>query len=90
MHSENAIQDATLARPIGAESGARSPTISTVKQFCQRHPAFTEGGIRHLLFHRDSNGLAASGAVITVGRRVLLDEARFFEWLRSNAGKKAA
>jgi len=57
-------------------------TYSTVKQFSQRHPAFPEGGLRHRIFHAESNGLAESGAIIRNGRRVLIDEERFFAWLR--------
>jgi hypothetical protein len=54
-------------------------TLLTVQQFCQRHQAFTPGGLRWLLFHRETNGLAK--AVLKVGRRILLDEDAFFTWL---------
>lgn len=53
--------------------------LHTVQQFCQVHPAFTPGGLRWLLFNRDINGL--QHAVVKVGRRVLIDEDRFFAWL---------
>lgn len=53
--------------------------LLTVKQFCQANPAFTEGGIRWLLFNREENGLAR--AVVKVGRRVLIDVNQFFRWL---------
>jgi hypothetical protein len=55
--------------------------ISTVRQFCDRHPAFPEGGLRWQIFHAESNGLQASGAVLRNGRRVLIDEDRYFRWL---------
>lgn len=58
------------------------PTLSTVKQFTQRHPAFPEGGLRHRIFHAESNGLCDSGALVRNGRRVLIDEEKFFDWLR--------
>jgi len=58
------------------------PTLSTVKQFTERHPAFPEGGLRHRIFHAESNGLVESGAIVRNGRRVLIDEEIFFEWLR--------
>ena len=57
------------------------PTLSTVKQFSEHHPAFPVGGLRHRIFHAESNGLAESGAIIRNGRRVLIDEERFFDWL---------
>jgi len=59
------------------------PVYSTVKQFCERHPAFAEGGIRHNIFHEKTNGLKESGAIIRNGRRVLIDERKFFSWLES-------
>ena len=66
------------------ESGERNQRSSgrvlrTVPQVCEAHPAFTSGGIRWLLFNRDINGLEC--AVVKVGRRVLIDEDRFFTWL---------
>lgn len=35
------------------------------------------GGLRHIIFNAESNGF--SPAIKRVGRRVLIDEARFFE-----------
>jgi hypothetical protein len=58
---------------------SRPPQLRTVDQFCQEHPAFTPGGIRWLLFHRQSNGLES--AVVRVGRRVFIDVERFFTWV---------
>ena len=57
--------------------------LITVRQFPTKHPAFTTGGLRSLIFHESSNGLKASGAVVRIGRRVLLDEAKFFAWIES-------
>ncbi len=37
------------------------------------------GGLRHLVFHADKNGFEA--CIRRVGRRVLIDERRFFEWV---------
>lgn len=54
-------------------------TLRTVQQFCQEHPAFTLGGMRWLLFHRQNNGL--DRAIVRVGRRVLIDVDKFFEWV---------
>lgn len=63
------------------------PILSTVKQFCERHPAFTEGGMRHLIFHASSNGLGKSGAIVRNGRRILIDEEQFFDWLRKGGAE---
>lgn len=64
-----------------------NPTLITVNQFCEQHPAFPIGGIRHYLFHRNQNGLAASGAVVKIGRKILIDERRFFDWVREGAAQ---
>ncbi len=59
------------------------PTLITVKQFPTKHPAFTTGGLRSLIFNEDSNGLKAAGAVVRIGRKVLIDDAKFFTWVES-------
>lgn len=58
------------------------PNLLTVSQFSIKHPAFPEGGLRHRIFHAETNGLKASGALVRNGRRVLIDEEKFFVvWL---------
>ena len=44
------------------------------------------GGLRHLIFHGDSNGFAS--VVRRVGRRVLIDEQAFFGWVAKKGGSK--
>ena len=39
----------------------------------------TTSGLRHLLFNRHKNGLSA--CVRIVGRRILIDEQKFFQWI---------
>ncbi len=36
------------------------------------------GGLRHLIFYEHTNGF--KHCVVRVGRRVLIDEDKFFEW----------
>lgn len=62
-----------------------APVFLTVAQFCDRHPAFTVGGMRHLLFF-DPEGMREA-CIVRFGRRVLIDEAAFFVWLRANRGR---
>jgi hypothetical protein len=67
------------------------PPVFTVGQFCERNPAFTPPSLRNLIFKAESrestkglipgNGLIECGAVIRIGRKVLLHEARFFSWV---------
>lgn len=58
------------------------PVLSTIKQFCEKYPAFTHGGLRDRVFYADSNGLKQFGAILRDGRKVLIDEHKFFQWLR--------
>jgi len=60
---------------------APSRIILSVRQLAQEQPALSEGGLRWMLFNRERNGLASSGAVIRRGTRVLLDRERFLAWL---------
>lgn len=53
----------------------------TVKQFVEKHKAFAIGGLRSQIFLESSNGLKKSGAIVRNGRRVLINEARYFAWL---------
>jgi len=55
----------------------------TVKQLCEQYPAFTEGGIRALIFNENENGLAESGAIVRIGRKVLIHIPKFFGWVES-------
>jgi hypothetical protein len=57
--------------------------LATVKQFPAQHPAFTEGGLRSLIFNEHQNGLAKSGAIVRIGRRVLIDEDKFWAWVEA-------
>ena len=61
--------------------------LFTVKLFSKEYPSFPEGGLRHLIFHAGSNGLQKSGALVRVGRKVLIDEERFFSWLKPSGDK---
>ena len=36
------------------------------------------GGLRHLIFYEETNGF--KHCVVRLGRRVLIDEEKFFEW----------
>jgi hypothetical protein len=56
-------------------------TFLTVQQLIEKHPAFTNGGMRSLIFYEHQNGLASSGAIIRIGRKVLINENKFFDWV---------
>lgn len=61
----------------------------TVNQFAEKHLAFTRGSLRALIFNENGNGLAKSGAIVRIGRKVLIDEGKFFAWIEAqNQGGK--
>lgn len=49
----------------------------------QHHPWPPIGGLRHLVFHAESNGFKS--VIRRCGRRVLLDENAFFEWAEAQS-----
>ncbi len=63
-----------------------SRKLKTIKQFSRDNPAFTEASIRWQVFNENSNGLTEAGAIVRMGRRVLIDEGRWFDWLDSQNG----
>jgi hypothetical protein len=72
------------------------PVLLTVEQFSCRNPAWTVPALRNLIFRAQSrqssrgeipgNGLSEAGAIIRLGRRVLLDEAKFLAWVAQAGG----
>lgn len=71
-----------------------SPRLLTVKQFARKHEAFTEGSLRFQIFNskprKTSFGQIASNgldvALVRLGRKVLIDEAKFFNWIDAQQG----
>ncbi len=60
----------------------QTPKLSTVSQFCADNPAFKEGGIRHLLFTLREE-LEQAGVICYFGRKLLIDEAAFMNFVKS-------
>lgn len=73
------------------------PAFFTVKQFARRNPAFTESALWNIRFKSklrlcskgpvETNG--AESVFVTVGRKVLVDEQAFFEWVKAQNGAAA-
>ncbi len=57
-----------------------------VTKWDQYHPWPPIGGLRHLIFYEKENGF--SYCLVRLGRRVLIDEEKFFEWA-AKMGKTA-
>ena len=48
---------------------------------------FTEASLRWHIFQAATNGLQAAGAIIRIGRTVLIDLDRFEAWIESKTSK---
>lgn len=59
--------------------------LKTVNQLVADTPALTHGGLRWDIFNAERNGLQDSGAIIRRGRRILIDEDKYMEWLRDRS-----
>ncbi len=65
------------------------PTYLSVRQFSERHPCFSQGSLRALIFAARSRqssqgeipGNGLESALVRINTKVLINEARFFEWL---------
>ena len=68
---------------LSIEQQATLYNYLTVNLFCEEYKAFKPGGIRALIFNADSNGLAKAGGVVRVGKKVLLNVPKFFDWVQS-------
>ncbi len=63
------------------------PQFLTIKQFAEKHPVFTQSSLRWLRFNQGTNGFA--DAFRCVGRRVLINEDRFFELIEEQNSRTA-
>ena len=68
-------------------------SLLTVKQLSKKFPAFSENSLRFHIFNAESrknsrneviqgNGLAS--ALFRIGKKVLVDEGRFLEWVEQH------
>lgn len=61
--------------------------LFTFKQFITEQKLFTESALRGIIFKRHENGLEQSGAIKRVGRKILIDKNKFFDWVNSLPSK---
>jgi len=52
-------------------------------------PAFTLGGLRHMIFHRKVE-LEEAGVVCRFGRKILIDLPKFREWVSQGGARNIA
>lgn len=58
--------------------------LLTVKQMAEKHPAFSEAALRYYIFNEKQNNL--SDAIRRIGRKVLINEDAFFQWIETQNG----
>jgi len=63
-----------------------STRLITEPDWNNYHPWPSQAGLRHLIFHAHENGI--DQAIRRVGRRVLIDEAAFFDWIDRQGGRR--
>lgn len=71
------------------EQSNKPRLLLTVPSFSKKHPAFSQPSLRALIDKARSRmssrgpipGNGLSSAIVRLGRRVLLDEEAFFQWL---------
>ncbi len=64
-------------------------TLLTVRQFSDKHPAFPQGSLRNLIFLAENRNISRgiiegnglNVALVRIGRKLLIDEAKFFQWI---------
>lgn len=68
------------------ETAAPSGQLSRPAKFVEKYKeqGWTDGQVRWLIFQSKQNGLDDAGAIVRVGRRVFIDEPKWFAWMRTN------
>lgn len=67
------------------EPAAKQTRLIPVTKWNEHHQWPPLGGLRHLIFHEKTNGFEK--VIRRCGRRVLIDEAAFFQWMEAQNGK---
>lgn len=74
-------------------------SLFTVEQFSKTQPAFTQSSLRNIIYMANprkstqgviqGNGLLECGAIIRVGRKVLIDGEKFIGWVKGRGVQDA-
>lgn len=60
-------------------------TFFDVPGLSQRHPAFSKSALRHLIFDANKNGFQS--VIFRVGKKILLEETAFEQWVLRQQNK---
>ena len=67
-------------------NATETPQYVTVKQFTEKNPAFSIGGLRSAIFWKRDE-LESANAVAQLGRRVLINEPVFLQFVQAGGLK---
>lgn len=56
-------------------------SLFTINQFAKRHSFLSPAAIRFQIFNREKNNLHRSGAMVRLGKKILIDEEKYFDWI---------
>jgi len=74
--------------PIHNQSTQPSLSVDdfvTIRQLTTSNPAFTEGGIRALIFRAEGNGF--NRCIRRIGRKILISKNAFSQWIEAQNGE---
>lgn len=54
----------------------------TIQQFLKKHPQIKMSSMRWMILKREKNGLSESGCLFKPAGKILIDEHKFFGWLK--------
>lgn len=86
MHATENTQAIKAASP---DLPLQTRALFTVRQFSEKYPAFSQGSLRNLIFladkrHTSTGQIPGNGldmALVRIGRKLLIDETKFFQWI---------
>ncbi len=70
-------------QPMATQAVKKQPRYILLVDWNRKYDWPTQGGLRHLMQYRTTNGFAS--AFVKVGNRVLVDETKFFECVARRA-----
>jgi len=92
IHNQQQLVEAAVNAALSKSQQQKNhQQLYTVEQFSKVQPAFSQAALRNYIFKADSrqsskgkidgNGLIECGALIRIGRKVLIDGDKFLNWV---------
>jgi hypothetical protein len=89
MHHNSTINIQAASAGVNTTLQFSPPVLMSVKQFAEKHPGFSQGSLRGLIFYAKSrqsttgliSGNGLESALVRIGTKILINEALFFNWI---------